>query len=132
LGAIRSEPEARTVSRLDGRLCVVTGGAAGIADINGEAADRQARRLQDQVGVALSGRVYVSVIAEVTAFIDATVSRFAHLDAIVNNAGVAVPRGVEEISEEDWGHVVAVNLKGVWAGMKYAIPHLRQPAAAPS
>ena len=130
------------MSRLDGRVCVVTGGAAGIgeaiavrlaqegarvsiADINGEAADRLARRLQDQGGVALSGRVDVSVIADVAAFIDATVSRFGHLDAIVNNAGVAVPGGVEEISEEDWDRVVAVNLKGVWAGMKYAIPHLR-------
>jgi NAD(P)-dependent dehydrogenase (short-subunit alcohol dehydrogenase family) len=43
----------------------------------------------------------------------------------VNNAGVAIPGSADGISEEDWDRVVAVNLKGVWAGIKYAIPHLR-------
>jgi len=77
--------------------------------------------LLDQLDV--SQRLTLDVTDEES--IRSALSRAGELDAIVNNAGVAVPGGVEEISEEDWDRVVAVNLKGVWAGMKYAIPHLR-------
>jgi meso-butanediol dehydrogenase / (S,S)-butanediol dehydrogenase / diacetyl reductase len=130
------------VRRLEGKVCVVTGGAAGIgeaiavrlaeegarvavADIDGEGALRLADRLRDVAGDALGGRVDVAVSAQVADFIEATAGRFGRLDAIVNNAGVAIPGGAADMAEEDWDRVVAVNLKGVWAGMKHAIPHLR-------
>jgi NAD(P)-dependent dehydrogenase (short-subunit alcohol dehydrogenase family) len=130
------------VRRLEGKVCVVTGGAAGIgeaiavrlaeegarvavADIDGEGALRLADRLGEVAGDALGGRVDVAVSAQVADFVGATAGRFGRLDAIVNNAGVAIPGGAADMAEEDWDRVVAVNLKGVWAGMKHAIPHLR-------
>jgi NAD(P)-dependent dehydrogenase (short-subunit alcohol dehydrogenase family) len=130
------------VARLSGKSCVVTGGGAGIgeaiairlagegarvavADIDGNAADRVAAGLAEQGAEAFGGAVDVSSTADVSSFIDETVRRFGRLDAIVNNAGVAIPGSADSLSEEDWDRVVAVNLKGVWAGIKYAIPHLR-------
>jgi NAD(P)-dependent dehydrogenase (short-subunit alcohol dehydrogenase family) len=44
---------------------------------------------------------------------------------VVNNAGIAVAGSVTDISEVDWDRVFAVNLKGVWLGMRFGIPHLR-------
>jgi NAD(P)-dependent dehydrogenase (short-subunit alcohol dehydrogenase family) len=128
--------------RLEGRACVVTGGAAGIgeaiverlvgegarvavADVDEGRAQELAERLSGQDGEVLAGRVDVSVPAEVASFVDRAAEAFGRLDGIVNNAGVAIPGSAEDISEADWDRVMSVNLKGVWAGMKYAVPHLR-------
>ncbi|WP_410791843.1 SDR family NAD(P)-dependent oxidoreductase [Kribbella sp. C-35] len=130
------------MNRLTGKSCVVTGGGAGIgaavaarlaadgaqvavADIDGDAAERVARQLRDQGSEAFSGQVDVSATAQVEEFVNDAADRFGRLTTIVNNAGVAIPGSVEDISEDDWDRVLAVNLKGVWAGMRYAVPHLR-------
>ena len=130
------------MGRLSGKSCIVTGGGAGIgeaiairlaeegaqvavADIDARAAERVAARLTDGGANALGGGVDVARTAEVSAFVEEAAGRFGRLDAVVNNAGVAISGSAENMSEDDWDRVVAVNLKGVWAGMKYAIPHLR-------
>jgi NAD(P)-dependent dehydrogenase (short-subunit alcohol dehydrogenase family) len=121
---------------------VVTGGGAGIGeaivvrlaregaqvavgDLDGEAAERVARSLRDEGADTFAARVDVSQTAQLAAFVNEAAQRFGKLTTIVNNAGIAVPGSVEHISEEEWDRVLSVNLKGVWAGMKYAIPHLR-------
>ena len=128
--------------RLEGKVCLVTGGAAGIgravverlaaegarvgiADINGDAALDLADRLRGDGVDVFAARVDVSRVDEVADFVEGTVAAFGRLDAVVNNAGIAVAGSADGISEADWDRVVAVNLKGVWAGMKYAVPHLR-------
>ncbi len=130
------------MGRLSGKACVVTGAGAGIgeaiavrlaedgahvaiADIDADSAERVAARLRDKGAEAFAGRVDVSRTEQVRAFVDAAARRFGRLDAIVNNAGVAIPGSAEHITEADWDRVMSVNLKGVWAGIKYAIPHLR-------
>jgi NAD(P)-dependent dehydrogenase (short-subunit alcohol dehydrogenase family) len=55
---------------------------------------------------------------------------FGGLDILVNNAGIANVKGVEETSEEEWDSIVNINQKGVWLGMKAAVPAMRQRAAA--
>ncbi len=130
------------MATLAGKVCVVTGAATGIgrsiarrlteegahvgvADIDGEGAVQVADELSQAGPEAYGAAVDVSRASDVAGFINATAQRFGHLDAIVNNAGVAIPGGAADLSEEDWDRVIAVNLKGVWLGMKYAIPHLR-------
>lgn len=130
------------MGRLTGKAYVVTGAATGIgyaiarrladegahvgvADIDGDGAVRVATGLGDGGPKAYGARVDVSRADEVAGFVNATADRFGRLDGIVNNAGVAIAGSATELSEEDWDRVVAVNLKGVWLGMKYAIPHLR-------
>jgi NAD(P)-dependent dehydrogenase (short-subunit alcohol dehydrogenase family) len=67
----------------------------------------------------------VSRAGQVQAFIDGVAGRFGRLDGIVNNAGVAIGGTVVDLDEPEWERLLAVNLKGIWLGMKYAIPHLR-------
>jgi cyclopentanol dehydrogenase len=55
------------------------------------------------------------------------VSRFEKLDVLVNNAGISIDRvPIEERTAEEWDRVMAVNLKSVFLGTKYALPAMRQ------
>lgn len=60
------------------------------------------------------------------AAIDAAAIRFGGLHIMVNNAGISgTPKPTDQVTEEEWDRVQAVNVKGVFFGTKHAIPHLR-------
>jgi NAD(P)-dependent dehydrogenase (short-subunit alcohol dehydrogenase family) len=68
----------------------------------------------------------VSDARQVTASIANTAQRFGRLDALVNNAGVAVFAPVMETSDDDWSRVLAVNLTGPFLCTKAAVPLMRE------
>lgn len=124
--------------RVNGKVCLVTGAATGIgeaiaerlaadgatvclADVNGEKVATVATRIGGHAWTA-----DVSRSADVRRFVEESATRCGRIDAIVNNAGIAVGGTAADTSEEDWQRVLATNLTGVWLGMKYALPHLRR------
>ena len=68
----------------------------------------------------------VSDAVAVTAAVEAVNQRFGRLDALVNNAGVAVFAPILETSDEDWSRVLAVNLTGPFLCTKAAAPLMRE------
>ncbi|CAN5274698.1 glucose 1-dehydrogenase [soil metagenome] len=56
----------------------------------------------------------ISVGADVARFVDATVERFGRLDGAFNNAGLTQAGKLDEVSEDDFDKLMAVNVKGVW------------------
>jgi NAD(P)-dependent dehydrogenase (short-subunit alcohol dehydrogenase family) len=123
-------------------VAVVTGAAAGIGravaerlaadgtavvlgDVDEPAAKAVAAGIEANGGRASAVRVDVSRSADVEALMTAAVEAYGRLDAVVNNAGIAIPGTVEHTGEDDWDKVLGVNLRGVWLGMKHAIPYLR-------
>src|SRR5580700_9118502 len=68
----------------------------------------------------------ISDAAAVRAAIDQVGRRFGRLDALVNNAGVAVFAPLLETSDEDWNRVLAVNLTGPFICTKAAAPLMRE------
>lgn len=123
---------------LDGKVAIVTGAGSGIgkaaailfasegakvacADISGAES-----ATAEQIGPnALAIRADVSKTADVQAMINATVSRFGRLDIIFNNAGIeGIQATTADYGEDDFDRVIAINLKGVFLGMKYAIPEM--------
>ncbi|GIX47303.1 MAG: short-chain dehydrogenase [Candidatus Tectimicrobiota bacterium] len=71
-------------------------------------------------------QVDVSQAASVQRMVQETVAAYGRLDVLVNNAGYGFAATVEETEEADWDRLMAVNLKGVYLGCKYAIPVMRQ------
>jgi NAD(P)-dependent dehydrogenase (short-subunit alcohol dehydrogenase family) len=130
-----------TVGRLEGKVVVITGGAGGIGCAAGAlfAAEGADVLLADLSEVALaqahktigSNRVAICV-ADVTQeddnrrmVADAT-ERFGGVDVLLANAGIEGP--VQPIVDSDvaaFDRVMAVNVRGVWLGLKHTIPAMR-------
>ena len=68
----------------------------------------------------------VSDARQVAASMDSIAQRFGRLDALVNNAGVAVFAAVMDTSDDDWSRVLAVNLTGPFLCTKAAVPLMRE------
>lgn len=120
---------------LEGKVAVITGGTSGIGErtvrvfvaagakvvIAGRRRDR-GERIARALGDAASFiRTDVSVEADVAAMIDHAVTRFGRLDCLMNNAG----RGsqfatIAEVDLDQFDAVIAVHVRAVLAGMKYA------------
>jgi NAD(P)-dependent dehydrogenase (short-subunit alcohol dehydrogenase family) len=125
--------------RLKGKVAVVTGAGSGMglatvrrfvaegasvvcADVSG-AQEGVAADLGDQ---AVAVQADVSDADAVRGMIAAAVDHFGRLDVLVNNAGFGGGMALlHEQPVENWDRVHAVNLRGVFLGMKYAVPALR-------
>lgn len=132
------------MGRLAGKVAVITGGASGIgramaeeflvqgakvviADISG-AQDGAARELGPS---ASSFQVDVTSSAGVKAMLDHAVATFGKLDILCNNAGLDGALGqIADYDEDEFDRVVSVNLKGVFLGMRHAIPLMRERGGA--
>ena len=68
----------------------------------------------------------VSDARQVAATMESIAQRFGRLDALVNNAGVAVFAPIMETSDDDWSRVLAVNLTGPFLCTKAAVPLMRE------
>lgn len=126
------------MGRLDGKVAVVTGagsgmGAATVRRFCAEGArviafDRSGDEAEVARGcgeacVALNGDV--SRTDDVRSMLALAVDRFGGLDILFNNAGIQGPiEDTADYAEDDFDLVIAINLKGVFLGMKHAIPLL--------
>jgi NAD(P)-dependent dehydrogenase (short-subunit alcohol dehydrogenase family) len=68
----------------------------------------------------------VSDAREIASSMESIAQRFGRLDALVNNAGVAVFAAVMETTDADWSRVLAVNLTGPFLCTKAAVPLMRE------
>jgi NAD(P)-dependent dehydrogenase (short-subunit alcohol dehydrogenase family) len=120
------------MSRLAGKVCVVTGAASGIGAetarrFRAEGATVVGVDLRDGTpGVDLALACDVADEDAVRAMFDAARARFGRLDVLFNNAGISPDddRSVLDTSLEAWQRVQDVNLRSVFLCCKHGIPHL--------
>ena len=62
----------------------------------------------------------------VLAAVSRTASAFGSIDTLINNAGVGVFKGVEQMTDDEWHRVIETNLTGVFYATRAAIPHLKR------
>ncbi len=112
------------------RIVIVTGAGSGIGrEVTRRFRDAGARVVGadlDTSGV-LEGveplAADVSRAEDVEHLVAHVVGGYGRLDVICNNAGVASTTNVVDCTVEEWDRVFAVNARGVFLGMKYAVPH---------
>ena len=126
--------------RLAGKVALITGGASGMGQseaiifakegakvVVADVLEAEGRRVADGLGGA--GRfVHLDVTSEPAwqKAIEAARKDFGKLDVLVNNAGISGTFDPDTLSTSAWDRLMDVNAKGVFLGMKHAIPVMEQ------
>lgn len=139
--------------RLDHKVCLVTGSGSGIgrataiemarqgaeavivSDVDDAGGEETTGLVRGEGAVAEYRHCDVSDSGDVAALMDWARERFGRLDLLHNNAAIVDTQitedtRIDELSEEVWDRIFAVNVRGSWLCIKYAVPLLRESSAA--
>lgn len=106
-------------------LFAAEGAAVAAVDLDAATAGQTASEIVAAGGKALAIGADVSNSTEVQRMFDQAVGRFGRLDIVYNNAGTIEKKEMlHEIGDDEFDRVLDVNLRGVFLGIKYAVPHL--------
>jgi NAD(P)-dependent dehydrogenase (short-subunit alcohol dehydrogenase family) len=131
------------VTRLTGKIALITGGGTGIGRAVALAfaaegakiavAGRRAEKLRGVVddirkraGEAVAVQADVSRASDAARAVSEVAAQFGGMNVLVNNAGVLSATTVEGISEEEWDRLIAINLKGPFLMSRAALPEFRK------
>ena len=128
--------------RLEGKVALITGAGSGMgratsllfaregakiaaADLNEAGAAETAAEITRNGGEAIAIRADVSTEADASEMVEATLRRFGSLGVLFNNAGIEGESAfVGKMTAEAFDRVIAINLRGVFLGMRFALPHM--------
>jgi NAD(P)-dependent dehydrogenase (short-subunit alcohol dehydrogenase family) len=120
------------MSRLAGKVCVITGAAGGIGAATCEAFAREGAivvgaDVSENAPGELSLQVDVTHEGQVIDMYERVHAEFGRIDVLFNNAGISPPEDASALdtSLEIWHHVQEVNLTSVFLCCKHGIPHVR-------
>lgn len=128
---------------LKGKVAVVTGASSGLgrsaalayAEYGADVAvlgidinklDDVKEEIEKKGSKVIAIKCDVTNEEEVKSAVNQIIKEFTHIDILLNNAGVAVPGGVETLKEEDWDKSFNVNVKGMYLMSKYIIPGMKE------
>lgn len=138
------------MARLAGKVAVITGAGSGIgragallfaqegakvvvADCVKPSGEETVKMVKDSSGEAIFVEVDVANADSVKNLLRRVIENYGKLDILWNNAGICGKTlSVVDETEENWSLVNNVTLKGVWLGMKYAIPEMLKTAGGGS
>ena len=129
--------------RLDGKVTIITGGGSGmgrtaaelfakegarvvVADFSEASGEAAAAAVRAAGGQATFVKADVSNEDDARGMVQHAIARYGRVDALYNNAGV-MPEADHSVIDTDvdtWDKVMAVNVRGVFLGCKYAIPQM--------
>src|SRR5215468_11722913 len=129
---------------LRGKVALVTGGSRGIGAAiaselakagaavavnylqHAERANELIKALRAAGGKAIAAQCDVSQSSMVAKMVDQVKSALGPVDILINNAGIAITRGVDDLSEADFDQTIAINLKSVFLCTQAVLPMMRQ------
>ncbi len=125
---------------LEGKRTLITGAARGLglaiaekfvergarvalADLNGDGVTAASAGID---GETIAIQADVTKAADVQRAIAETVAAFGGLDVMINNAGIEIGKPLPEIGDDEFAQIMAINVGGVFYGIKYAVPALAE------
>jgi NAD(P)-dependent dehydrogenase (short-subunit alcohol dehydrogenase family) len=131
------------MGRVQDKVAIVTGGGKGlgraaslmlaaegaavtVTDIDPKAGQATADIIRDNGGASNFIRHDVANPEDWPTVMGAVKDKFGHLDVLVNNAGIAIAKNVEETTMDDWRLTMAVNADGVFLGCKHGIELMKR------
>ncbi len=129
---------------LKDKVAIITGGAKGmgrgmavrfaaegctvaIADIAVKEAEEATAGIKKKGGQAIAIRCDVTDIKQVKEAVDTVIKKFGKIDILVNNAGaIAAHIPIEDMPEETWDKVLALNLKSDFLFCKFVVPYMKK------
>ena len=129
--------------RLNGKVAIVTGAANGMGQseslifaregakvVVADLLETEGRQVADKVKAAGGQAIFVKLDvvneAEWEKAVKATVDAFGKLDVLVNNAGISGTYDPDTLSTSAWDRIMEINARGVFLGMKHAIPAMQR------
>ncbi|MGG1662310.1 SDR family NAD(P)-dependent oxidoreductase [Brevibacillus sp. NRS-1366] len=127
------------MARLEGKVAIVTGGGTGIGkttalrfakegakvivtDINLDSASQTVAEIKEAGGDAQALAHDVSREEQWEQVVATTVEQYGKIDILFNNAGIYIIKPLAEITLEEWNRLMAINVTGVFLGMKHTMP----------
>ncbi|MFC2017592.1 SDR family oxidoreductase [Chloroflexota bacterium] len=129
--------------RLADKVAIITGGGSGIgkassylfakegakvvvADIDDIGGEETVATIRVDGGEAIFVHTDVSIASEVEYLVKVTMDTFGEIDILFNNAGLLLEGPVENTEESWWDRIFAVNVKGIFLGVKYVVPEMKK------
>jgi 3-oxoacyl-[acyl-carrier protein] reductase len=128
---------------LAGKVALVTGGSRGIGAAiarrlaedgasvaityakDASAASDVVKAIELDGGKALAIQADAADVEAVKSAVEKTVATFGRLDVLVNNAGTAIPKQIEEATLEEMNRVIDINIRGVYVATQAALKHMK-------
>jgi len=130
-------------SDLKGKIAIITGGARGIGkeislvladsgvkvvivDINTKNTKGIVKEIKNkQRGIAIAVNADVSLKQDVDLIMKETMKQFGTIDILINNAGICDVKNFEDITENEWDKIMAVNMKGPFLCSQAVLPIMK-------
>ncbi|MCY3557533.1 MAG: glucose 1-dehydrogenase [Chloroflexi bacterium] len=131
------------MGKLDGQVALISGGARGqgeaearlfaregAAVVLGDVLEEEGRRVAESIidtgGQATFAKLDVSDQSNWAELVDLTVEQYGRLDILINNAGIARVKMIEDSSLQEYLEVIRINQVGVWLGMRAAVKPMKE------